>query len=189
MKKTTITITSLALLAILSCWLIFHISCKQEDNCSGCAVSPQALSLLSIYKVGDIAVFKNDMTGVFDTLHVTERDEVPSSCSYPCNKGPEYLNVHVVFTHLAECILGLYGDNSTSGIEYNSFLCDCDGYTTTIQSMTVNGTTYYDVYIPSFDSTKIPSSYRNNMPWKIAYSKSNGIIRCYMVNGQTWSKQ
>ena len=163
MKKTTITITSLALLAILSCWLIFHISCKKEDNCSGCALTPQELSLLSFYKVGDIAVFKNDMTGVFDTLHVTERDEVPSTCSYPCNKGPEYLNVHVVFSHLTECILGVDLNNSTSGISYANFICGCAGGSETIQSMTINSTIYNDVYEPSFDSTKIASGYRNSI--------------------------
>jgi hypothetical protein len=60
--------------------------------------------------------------------------------------------------------------------------------TGTLNSMTINGTTYNDVFVTSINPATIPSSYKSKTPWKINYSKSKGFIRFYMVNGQTWSK-
>ena len=185
MKKEIITITTLGLLAILSCGIIFNVSCEKETDCN-CGLTPQEEAIVSFYHVGDIAVFKNDMTGVFDTMHVPRIDGFLSNCSSPCKNADETINAYFDFSHLNECMVAVL-ENSTPGINISgtSFGFNLNG---SMLSMTINSTNYNDVYVPSIDSTKIAVNSRSSIPWKIAYSKTKGFIRFYMVNGQTWSK-
>jgi hypothetical protein len=185
MKTKIVTIATLWLLAILWCIMIFNISCGKDIDCH-CGLTPQEEAIISFYHVGNITVFKNDMTGVFDTLHMTKMGGSLTNCSDPCENGYLSRDFHCDFSHLKECQVIVY-QNTTPyiSIEGTISLFELKGQ---FQTMTINGDNYNDVYVPSIDSTTIADSLRNSIPWKIAYSKSNGFIRFYMVNGQTWSK-
>ena len=139
---------------------------------------------MSVYNTGDIAVFRNDTTGVFDTLHVTQKGYGTSSFEN-CNQVNNVLNVFFTFSHInGGHIQKIHNEAPTIGVTtYIVF-----PLTGLIGSMTINGTFYNDVFVTSIDSTTIPSNNKSQIPWKLAYSNSNGFIRFYMVNGQTWSK-
>ena len=184
MKKEIVTIMTLGLLAILSCGIVFNISCKKND--CRCGLTQQEESIVSFYHVGNIAVFKNDMTGVFDTLHMPRIDGNLANCSSPCTNGDESLDAYCDFSHLKECQVKVY-QNTTPYISNVGTISNFE-LTGSLQTMTINSVNYNDVYVPSVDSTQIADSLRNSVPWKIAYSKSKGFIRFYMVSGQTWSK-
>jgi hypothetical protein len=192
MKKITVTITTLGLLAILSCWLVFHISCKKEDDCSGCPqLSNEELNFIC-YNQGDKVVFKNDSTNIFDTLTIYIKVINPTFCSDPCNKPNGSVIANFSFSHLLKSGgIGIQSHNETpeigfDGPSYNSYNFPLSGNT---QTVTVNSTTYNDAYIVQVDSTTINhNGDQLKVPWKIYYSKSKGFVRFFMVNGQTWSK-
>lgn len=194
MKKTTITITSLALLAILSCGIVIHISCRKENDCSCVQLSKDEETFLCYNQHGQKAFYKNDITNALDTLSVNYYWPTGTTCSYPCDGGSTSINVTLIFSNLFGC--GIYithdqppeisfdtfMDDSIKG-SYNFFL---NGAT---QTISVNSTNYNDVYTTQIDSTTIISNGdKKRVPWKLYYSKSQGFVRFYMINGQTWSK-
>ena len=186
MKKIS-PIIKLGLYSFLLYGECFFYSCSHDrSDCSKYEITQQESAFVSEYNKGDIAVFNNDTTSLFDTLHVTDKNFTTQSYSAPCNKTVSVaINVLVTFSHLYGCNVGM-AHNKTPEIIYGSqYDFQLNG---SLQSMTINGTTYNDVFVTSIDSTTIAISDRNELPWKINYSKSKGFIRFYMVNGQTWSK-
>ncbi|MGD0709545.1 MAG: hypothetical protein ABR968_00020 [Bacteroidales bacterium] len=190
MKKTTLTITSLGLLALLSCWLVFHLSCK-KDECSGCYLTNDQLAFL-IYTKGQKVIFKNDSTNILDTLYAEGTAWGYSACSDPCNEQSGSAQVNFTFSNLNESQFWINAGQGSSSYPFIQFFGKSD-YTFFInpptQIVTVNGTTYNDVYLAQIDSTNIDShGEKLKVPWKIYYSKSVGFVRFYMMNGQTISK-
>jgi hypothetical protein len=191
-KKTTRNITRVWQIVILSYVIFFNYSCKPSSDCSRYEINQQEKEFLSVFNAGDIAVFRNDTTGVFDTLYVTDKSYGNPSSSENCDHSvATNLGVGFIFSNyndLNYCMVSVQ-HNSAPIISYPNFSSCCKfSLSGEIQSMTINNTTYNDVFTPMIDSITIPSAARHNVPWKIAYSKSNGFIRFYMVNGQTWSK-
>ena len=187
MKKTS-SISALGVYALLLCGVCLHYSCRLDrSDCSKYEITQQETAFLSAYNKGDIAFFKNDTTGVFDTLHVIDMGYGSGYYGEPCNKTVNTaLNAQFSFSHLHGCGVYIWHNTIPEIIySYTNYEFLLSG---SLQSMTINSTSFNDVYIPSLDSTKITSADRNSVPWKIAYSKSKGFIRFYMVNGQTWSK-
>ena len=185
MKKTHSIIKHIVYLLLL-CGVCFLYSCY--SNCSKYEITQQETELLSAYNQGDIAVFKNDSTSVIDTLHVIEKDYGSTYYDEPCNKSiHDALGIQIVFSHLHDCGISIE-HNKTPEIHfsYTSYEFPLSG---SLQSMTINGITYEDIFITSVDSTMISTNDHNQIPWKIDYSKSKGFVRFYMVNGETWSKQ
>jgi hypothetical protein len=183
MKKTTGTITRLGQMVILSCVIFFSYSCYSD--CNKMELTLQETALLSAYNTGDIAVFKNDTTGVFDTLHVTQKGYGTTSsenCSHPVNNS---LNAFFTFSHIGVYHFRIEHNKTPTISAFNGYEFLLSG---SLNTMIINGATYNDVFVTSIDSTRIPSNYKSKVPWKINYSISNGFIRLYMVNGQTWSK-
>jgi len=150
MKKTTITLTTLGLLAILSCGLVGYLSCRQEqvNNCSNCQITSQEESQLSAYATGDKAVFKNDTTGAIDTLGISSKSETLSFCSYPCNNTEISLSVRGNFLNNSFTIFISHNSPPGSAIPYIGF----SGIDVTfplggtMQSMTINSISYNDVF-------------------------------------------
>lgn len=169
-------------------FLILFYSCHHDPACD-CQVTDQDKAFLSEYNQGDIVVFKNDTTLAFDTLKITYKGtEVAGSslCGQAdaCRLAPGHVVVYGIFLKNS---CGISVDHGGTPVFYlrggYSF-----GYSGSAQIMTINSTVYNDVHICSNDSTKILNSDRTRVPWKINYSTSKGLIRCYMVSGQTWSK-
>jgi len=51
---------------------VCYFSCSHDkSNCTQYQITSQETALLDCYNNGNTVVFKNDSTGVFDTLHVT----------------------------------------------------------------------------------------------------------------------
>ncbi|MFI5164190.1 MAG: hypothetical protein ACHQHP_02965 [Bacteroidia bacterium] len=170
--------------------LLFYSCNRDHTDCSQCQITPQEEALLPAYNVGDIAVFKNDTTGVLDTLNITSKSGNISGCSYPCNNTDGSMSIWGIVFHNHFSVGVAHSptpNNTIPGIGFDGANVNFP-VTGSIQSMTINGTTYNDVIITSIDSTKILSASRTQVPWKINYSKSKGFVRLYMLNGQTWSK-
>jgi hypothetical protein len=191
MKKKTITFTTLGLLAILSCGLVLYLSCGLTSNCKDCPqLSNEELSFFC-YNTGDEVVFKNDITNVFDTLTIKVKATNSTGCSDPCDGPNGSIVVNFTFLHLLKSGgMDIQGHNKTpeislGGTTHNVYNFPLSGKT---QTVNVNGTAYNDIYSVQVDSTTIVSQDRQSVPWKIYYSKSNGFVRFFMVNGQTWSK-
>ncbi len=164
MKKTTLTLTSLGLLAILSCWLVFHVSCKKEDDCSGCYLTDEQKSFL-IGVQGQKVIFKNDTTGIFDTLCTEGTFYGPSNCSSPCDNQPGSVATGFTFSHLSP--FGIHISSSGEGTPFINFTGGCNfNLDPPTQNVTVNSTTYNDVYSMQIDSTKISNAYKQTVPWK-----------------------
>ncbi|NTW32379.1 MAG: hypothetical protein HGB12_07110 [Bacteroidetes bacterium] len=184
MKKITITITTIGLLALLSC--------IQEKNCGG-SCSPLSNEELAFicYSGGEKVIFKNDTTNVFDTLYVDSKGTSPVNCSDPCGVPNGSIGASIDFLggfslridrHNQPPYLMFFGSNYA----HYTFVLDVPH-----QTITVNSITYNDVYSVQElqDSTSIISNGDQlKVPWKIDYSKSKGFIRFYMTDGQTWSK-
>lgn len=183
------------MLTLLSCVVCLYYSCKRDHNdCSSCQLTPQEEALLPAYNKGDIAVFKNDTTGVFDTLYVTSKGKGWSGCEIPCSSTYSYMTIDCMVLHNNFRISISHMETPVNRIP--GTLID-NGYTIsfrekgTIPSISINNITYNDIYIISIDSTTItvdPHDLENRVPWKIYYSKSKGYVRFFMINGQTWSK-
>jgi hypothetical protein len=187
MKKTTITITTLCLFAILSCGIVIHLACKHEDSCDGCSLTNAQLSFICCS--GSEAIFKNDITNALDTLYASAKTYGSSVCSDYCDKGYGSVNVGYTFTHFGS--FGISISNYNEAIPIIGFTAKgIYGFDLNVptQTVTVNGTTYNDVYSVQQDSTKIFTVDKQAIPWKLYYSQSQGFVRFYMVNGQTWSK-
>ena len=187
----TITITTLGLLAILSCWFVIHLSCK-KDCSTPCDLTASEKSFFSCYNNPENILFKNDVTSVTDTLVVNGMGLQTSTCSSEC--GTDYTSYGAIigwptFHPIGSIEMGVWHGNPPSiGIEGKHWYgCDLIGPT---QTFIVNGTTYNDVYSVQIDSTRIDTCAidKPKIPWKMYYSKSKGFVRFYMVNGQTWSK-
>ena len=122
-----------------------------------------------------------------DTLYVIHKEYGTTYYPQPCER---LVNVSIAiicsFLHIEEWGFVSKTHNETPNIFFHhGYFFELSG---ALQSMTINSILYNDVYVPSVDSTTIAPDDRNSVPWKIAYSKSRGFIRFYMVNGQTWIK-
>lgn len=189
MKKVSSIIT-LCVYALLLCSVFFHYSCSRDHtDCSRCQITPQEEALLC-YKQGDIAFFKNDMTSVYDTLHVTSKGPMPSGCSDPCRNTYGSISANISFSpvYLSGCDVDMAHNSTAPAISYSNPYGAYFPQSGSLQTMTINSIAYNDLYVTSIDSTKISAGFRNSVPWKIAYSKSKGFVRFYMTNRQTWSK-
>ena len=190
MKKEIFKISILALLALLLCGLVIQISCK-KDNCKDCSqLSNEELSFIC-YNQGDKVVFKNDIMNIMDTLLITYKytERLYCNSTYCGENGAIFANF--TFSYLLNGGgIGIlwHGDIPKfgfSGPNTTDYDFPLSGNT---QTVTINTIAYNDVYVVQMDSTSIASEYKVKIPWKIYYSKSKGLIRLYMVNGQTWSK-
>jgi hypothetical protein len=172
----------------LICFAFFSLlfySCSNEIDCN-CIITPEEEQLVSFYHAGDIVGFKNDSSGVTDIMHVISKGSNRSGCSSPCANGAADVVTSFEFSHLLGCRVSVW-HRSIPNVTFSNATYFFE-LKETLQSMTVNNITYDDVYVSSIDSTKIEPGNQNRAPWKIAYSKSKGFIRFYMVNGQTWNK-
>jgi hypothetical protein len=154
----------------------------------------QEEALLPAYNNSDIAVFKNDTTGVFDTLLVKSKGKNWSGCEMPCSETYSSMTIWCLFLHNN---FGISVSHSQTPVDRIPGMFIDNGYSISfhekgaIPSITINNITYNDIYITSIDSTTLPlnpSDLGNTVPWKIYYSKSKGFVRFCMTNGQTWSK-
>ncbi len=186
MKKKIVTIKTLGLLLFLLCSVCLYYSCK-TNNCSDYEITQQEIAFLSAYNQGDIAVFKNDSTGIYDTMHVTDKSYGTMYYYEPCNQSVNVaLSVDYDFSHINGGTIQIIHVESPEIVFFGGgYVFELDGSS---QSMFINGINYNDVFVTSIDSTTISSINHNKVPWKINYSKSKGFVRFYMVNGQTWSK-
>jgi len=189
MKKETITITTLGLLALLLCGLVVHLSCRKENDCSGCILTNDQKNFIP-YVEKEKVIFKNDITNIYDTLYVKDKVFQYSFCSDPCSNGIGSVYSDITFTHLVSFQISVGLSNSPQ-IGFGDTVSHRD-YTLNLndptQAITVNSTIYNDVYVVQVDSTTIVNVERSKEPFKIYYSKSQGFVKFFMVNGQTWSK-
>ena len=190
MKKYTITISTIGLIALLTCGMVLYISCHKND-CKDCQPLSDEEKAFICYNQGDKIVFKNDSTNVFDTLTIYAKGIISENCSESCYQPYATLFADFSFSHLLQGGgMGIQYHNEipkiTIGAYPDSYNFPLSGNT---QSFTVNNVTYYDVYIVQADSSEINhNGDQQQIPWKINYSKSKGFVRFYMINGQTWSK-
>jgi len=189
MKRQIIEISFLGMLALLSLGLVFYVSCDTEDNCSQYHPLSNAEEAFICYTQGNQVIFKNDTTNVIDTLYVKERYIQDYYFSGHCTISGEVI-ANFTFSHLASFGLGVLHEQSPNiwfGSVHASYNFPLVG---SFQTFTINSTTYNDVYAVQTDSTTIVSNGdKQEVPWKVYYSKSKGFVRFFMVNGQTWSKQ
>jgi hypothetical protein len=186
MNKHAITITTLGLLAILSVWLVIHISCKKENSCPGCSLTNEQLSFICCS--GSEAIFKNDTTNALDTLYASDKSYGQSFCSDYCDEGYGSVIEGFTFSHLSPFYFQINAGDPSEIPDILFSIGISFGLNSPTQTVTVNGITYNDVYSTQIDSTKITTANKQTVPWKIYYSKSQGFVRFYMMNGQTWSK-
>lgn len=182
--KKTITLV----LPIL--FLFFFYSCK-KDKCIEYELTEEEKAFIP-YKKGDMAVFRNDMTGQYDTLIVNYIGNVPSNnldLPQKCSETTGGMRASISFNHLASCEVRVFHKEIPAilfdyGIEYWFYLSG------NFQTITVNNVTYNDVYSIAIDSNKIDSSsfLIDILPWKIDYSKSKGFVRLYLRKNNVWSK-
>src|ERR1035437_2720504 len=145
---------NLAGLTLVGFFILFFYSCKRDkSDCSKYQLTQQEAAILSAYNQGDIAVFKNDTTGVFDTLHVANKGYGNTYENDPiCNSSVnDYLFAQFISSHLAKCTVGIRHNLSPTIInDYCEFPLNGS-----LQTMIINSTTYNDVFITSVDSTTI----------------------------------
>ena len=172
--------------------LLQHSCSHDHTDCSDCQITQEEKAFLSVYNKGDKVIFKNDVTAISDTLYVQDKGTHPSGCSSPCNNTAGSIFATISSSHLAESRIWLYHasspfiryENFGSNGSYSFFLNN------TMQTITVNSTTYNDIYSVTVDSNTV-ISYNDQLkvPWKIDYSKSKGFVRFHMTsNGGKWSK-
>src|SRR5689334_495010 len=75
--------------------VLFIENCRKPD-CSGCAITEQEKSFI-VYKGDEQVVYKNDSTGIFDTLKVYSYLE-RGGCSMPCETTSTYYWSDMSFT-------------------------------------------------------------------------------------------
>jgi hypothetical protein len=194
MKKTTSIITTLGLFALLSCVIVFYLSCKKKekevitctDDCSH--LSDAELAFLC-YTQGQKVIFKNDTTNILDTLIVLNKGTDSWQCTSTCEGQSIYASF--AFSHLEQFNFSIPHHNSDPNIY---FPCGLAAYgfvlNVPVQTIAVNSTVYNDIYSVQGQDSAIIRSWGDQfqIPWKIYYSKSQGFVRFYMLDGQTWSK-
>jgi hypothetical protein len=189
MKRQIIEISFLGMLALLSVGLVFYVSCDTEDNCSQYHPLSSAEEAFICYTQGNQVIFKNDTTNIIDTLVVKDRYIQTDHFSGHCSVDDEVIS-DFKFSHLASFGLDLWHGQSPTiwfGGVHSTYNFPLVG---SFQTFTINSTTYNDVYSVQTDSTTIVSNGdKQDVPWKMYYSKSKGFVRFFMVNRQTWSKQ
>ncbi len=163
--------------------LLFY-SCKPD--CSADQITPAEASFIS-YQAGDKAFFKNDSTGIIDTFLVTAKHKINYCMSCQCVDAIKGISVEITTKVIAHnkiwitCYhnnyqgpyVQVYGEHSPSFVGVAP------------QTMTINGTTYHDVYSSSIDTANFIDSMKL---WKINYSASHGFLQFFMKNGVTWNK-
>ncbi|HSH67668.1 MAG TPA: hypothetical protein VLB84_18145 [Bacteroidia bacterium] len=176
--------------SILLMIMLFYFSCG-KDGCIGhCYITKEEETILSVYQKGNTRIFKNNVTGEFDTLNCISNQRRPSSCSSPCNNGVGSMSSEFTFfnkgLHLKDCSISVWSPAKPT-ISFGGFdlLFTLSG---NLQSAKIGNEMYDDVYIMLIDSTAIPLAERDHIPWEIIYSKSIGFIRFQMTNGQSWNK-
>ena len=191
MKKHTLTISTLGLIALLTCGMVLYISCHKND-CKDCPQLTSEELAFICYSKGDKVVFKNDITNTFDTLLIKNKSTERIYCnSTYCGENGS-IGASFTFSYLLKSGgIGIQSHNespeiSFDGPSYHSYIFPLSGNT---QNITVNSITYNDIYTVQVDAATINSQGDSlKVPWKIYYSKSKGFVRFYMTNGQTWSK-
>jgi hypothetical protein len=180
MKKIFILI----FLCLCLCVSLFF-ACRKKTDCSAYQITSTEESFLC-YKQGQIAIFKNDITGLIDTLSVVSVGHEPRGQNYTsCNNTIVAVGAVIYWPIINK----LPGGNINVEVYHNTTpYTDVGGssfkLSGSFQTITINSTTYNDVYSVSIDSNSV----NNTDPWKIDYSKSVGFVRFYMKKGVTWSK-
>ena len=161
MKKKHLNVTK-GLITLFSCLILFLFSCKPKsspDDCSQNEITQQDAAILAAYNVGTTAVFKNDNTGVYDTLHVTNKGYQQTLYNEPCNKAVNTpLYTRFTFTHLYNSGVYVYHNSATeigfsSPTPSSSKVFKLNGSS---QSFVINGTSYNDVIITSGKREEVP---------------------------------
>jgi hypothetical protein len=194
MKKEILKISLFFVFIILFVVILIIQSCH-NDICTGqCDQLSKAEMKFICYDGGESIIFKNDATSVLDTLITYEKGTISVDCSAPCNKPNGRMIEGFRLSHLGYMEIHIESHGQTPFILFNGCAPDYEFYLYNLdnpsQTITVNSTTYDDVFSVQQDSVVIDSSGdKQKVPWKIDYSKSKGFVRFHMVNNQTWSKQ
>ena len=153
MQKTKITITTIALIALISCVVVFYLSCKKtETKVITCADDCSPLSNAELaficYTQGQKVIFKNDTTHILDTLIVTNKYTYPLTweCTSPCEG--QGIEADFAFSQLEQFYIVIPYHNETPLIEFPGGAPAPYGYLLNVptQTITVNSTTYNDIY-------------------------------------------
>src|SRR6188474_2469809 len=114
MKKLPVIIICLLILGFIS---ILVANC-QKDNCNNCQIT-QAEESFIVYSGSATIVFKNDTTGMLDTMRTSGAHKELAHCSLPCEASEGSVYCNLTFSHLAPCIFSIYhGSNATAYYEY-----------------------------------------------------------------------
>lgn len=171
MKRRSLTV-------IIACFfsLIFY-SCR--NSCKQYALTAEEKSIAP-YQHNQKIFFKNDSAGITDTLNVYTIGPEMYCQSCKCRETQTGLYVKLIFS-------SGYNRNFDIWVRHNQ-IPKVAGFPLagTFQSITVNGTAYYDIYSVTVDSTGMNGNYKSL--WKIEYSKTKGLVRAYYANGTTFSK-
>ena len=164
--------------------VLFFYKCSKDVDCSPCQIT-NAEKEFVFMKQGDIEVFKNDSTGVLDTLKILRINETKGNCSSPCNNSISgywiqfdhtyWWNIEIQIYHLVPPKIMCNGGI----LPAQEFILK--GST---QTIVVNGTTYNDVYSIEVDSSKLATPC-----YKIDYSKSKGFVRFHFIDGTASSRE
>jgi hypothetical protein len=160
-------------------------SCTDEIDCH-CTITKDEEELLDCYNPGDFTNFKNDTTGVVNEMRVISKGRNRSNCSSPCENGAASVSVSITSPYIADCRMSIWHGSTLNVL----FVQDLYRFEPKGQlvSMTINNIVYNDVFVCSIDPYQIAPGDQTKVPWKIAHSLSKGLIRMYMVDGQTWSR-
>ena len=165
-------------------FMLLLYSCKPD--CSSDQITPAEESFIS-YQVGDKSFFKNDSTGIIDTFLVTARHKINYCQSCQCEAAIKGISVEIASKVIAHNQIDItrYHNN------YQGPYLNVEGENSfplvgvSPQTMTINGTTYNDIYSSSIDTTNFTNSMKL---WKLNYSASHGFVQFFMKNGVTWRK-
>lgn len=174
----------ITLIFLFLCLSFFFACNKDTTDCSTYQITEAEKSFIP-YTKGQIVVFKNDTTGIKDTLSVSQLDNYPKgSNNTTCGLTIIGIGAEINFSAIDKS-----SDNITLNVYHNqtpyaSIAGSHFNLSGSFQTKTINSITYTDVYTVSIDSNGLNSIY----PWKIDYSRSKGFVRFYMKKGITWSK-
>jgi len=197
MRKEIIKVSMLGMIAIVMCGMLLYVSCKPKCT-PDCGLTQSEQDFFSCYNNVEKIFFKNDSTNAIDTLIIPGGYE--SGCSGPCINCPDYeqtvygcFDYHITFSLFGKFKLRIGHDQPpdivVSGYKVDYFYI----LNTQPQAININGTSYNDVYSVQSSPDSVTIDTNNNdkqkIPWKIDYSKSQGFVRFYMLNRQTWTKQ
>jgi hypothetical protein len=177
-----IRLSGFILLVLFS--LTFY-SCSNEIDCH-CTITRDEELLLECYNQGDFTNFRNDTTGVVDEMRVKTKGRNRSSCSSPCENGASSVSVSIESSYIADCRMSIsHGSTLKVMFAQDFYKFEPKGQ---LVAVTINNIVYNDVFVCSIDPYLIAPGEQSKVPWKIEHSLSKGLIRMYMVNGQTWSR-